>query len=111
MGPKVLIIISSSDREVIWTALLYARSAIAGDWVGSTKVIIWGPSSKVIAQDIELQDDVRQIIELGEKVYVCKACSDKYMASEKLEELGCDVIYVGAISSEFIKDGYTIFNW
>ena len=111
MEPKVLIIISSTDREVIWTALLYARSAIAGDWMGSTKVIIWGPSSKIIAEDIELQDDVRQIIYLGERVYVCKACSDKYRASDKLEGLGCDVVYVGEISSEFISEGYPIFNW
>ena len=111
MSPKVMAIISSSDREVIWTALLYARYAIISDWMGSIKVIIWGPSSRTIAGDDELQDNVREIIEKGEKVYVCKSCSDKYMVSDKLAELGCDIDYVGSISSKFIEDGYTIFNW
>ena len=111
MEPKVLIIISSSDREKVWTGLLYARAAIAGEWMGSAKIIIWGPSSGVIAKDIELQDWVREIINMGEKVYVCKACSDKYGVSGKLKKLGCEVEYVGSISSKFIKEGYTVFNW
>ena len=111
MEAKVLIIISSGDREKVWTGLLYARAALAGEWMGSAKIIIWGPSSEVIAKDIELQDWVREIINMGEKVYVCKACSDKYGVSGKLKKLGCEVEYVGPISSKFIKEGYTVFNW
>ena len=91
--------------------MLYARAAIAGEWMGSAKIIIWGPSSEVIAKDTELQDWVKEIIGMGEKVYVCKACSDKYAVSDKLKELGCKVEYVGPISSKFIKKGYTVFNW
>ena len=111
MEPRVLIVISSSDREKVWTGLLYARASIASDWMGYTKVILWGPSSEVVAKDAELQDAVREIIYMGEKVYVCKACSDKYSVSDKLIELGCDVEYVGPISSKFIKEGYVVFNW
>ncbi len=33
MEPKVLIVISSADREKIWTGLLYAQAAITSDWM------------------------------------------------------------------------------
>ena len=59
MPAKVLIVISSSDREVVWTALLYARAAIASAWMGAAKVILWGLSSRVVAGDAELRDNVR----------------------------------------------------
>jgi hypothetical protein len=111
MNPKVLIVISSTDREKIWTGLLYAQAAIASDWMKSVKVILWGPSSKVVAKDTELQGSIKEIIHIGEKIYVCKACSDKYAVSDKLEELGCNIEYVGPISSRFIKEGYVVFNW
>jgi hypothetical protein len=111
MPAKVLIVISSSDREVVWTALLYARAAIASDWMGAAKVILWGPSSRVVADDAELRGNVREVIALGERVYVCKACSDRYGATEALAELGCTVEYVGPVSSGFIEQGYAVFNW
>lgn len=111
MEPKVLIVISSSDREKVWTGLLYAVSALSSDWMGSTKVIIWGPACQVVPQDRELKEFVKEIQLLGETVYVCRACSDKYSVSDKLSELGCQVEYVGPISSKFIGEGYPIFNW
>jgi len=54
---------------------------------------------------------VEEIIRLGETVYVCKACSDKYGASEELEKMGCRIEYVGPVSTEFIRQGYTVFSW
>jgi hypothetical protein len=111
MASKVLIVVSSADKEKIWTGLLYARSALTSDWMESAQLFLWGPSEEVIAKDAELQEDVKEIINLGEKVYACKACSDKYSVSDKLSELGCDVEYVGSISSKFIKEGYVVFNW
>ncbi len=63
MEPKVLIIISSADREKIWTGLLYAQAAITSDWMGFVKIFLWGPSEEVIAKDIELQEDIKNIIE------------------------------------------------
>jgi hypothetical protein len=111
MEPKVLIVISSGDREKVWTGLLYAQAAITSDWMASVKVMLWGPSEEVVARDAELQRSVENIISMGEKVYACKACSDKYAVSEKLSELGCNVEYVGSISSKFIREGYAVFNW
>ncbi|RLB62929.1 MAG: hypothetical protein DRI90_07970 [Deltaproteobacteria bacterium] len=111
MAAKVMIVISSSDREVVWTALLYARASIASDWMGATRVFVWGPSSKTIAGDPELEENVREIRALGEQVYVCKACSDRYLVSDRLAALGCSVEYVGPVSSRFIEEGYSVFNW
>ncbi len=54
---------------------------------------------------------VEEIINLDETIYVYKACSDKYGASEELEKIGCRVEYVGPVSTEFIRQGYTVFNW
>ncbi len=54
---------------------------------------------------------VEEIINLGETIYVCKACADRYGISGELEKMGCRVEYVGPVSTKFIRQGYTVFNW
>ena len=41
----------------------------------------------------------------------CKYCSDKYSVSEALEELGCEIVYVGEPISQAIRDGFVPMVW
>jgi hypothetical protein len=43
------------------------------------------------------------MIEKGITIEACKACADKYKASETMKELGVDVKYMGVPLTKYIK--------
>ncbi|MEA1927547.1 MAG: DsrE family protein [Candidatus Auribacterota bacterium] len=108
---RVMIVIASGEKEKAWTGLLYARWAVGSGYLDSTRIFLWGPAAELVIRDMELKAMAEEIINLGEIIYVCKACSDKYGVSGELEKIGCRVEYVGPVSTEFIRQGYTVFNW
>lgn len=42
----------------------------------------------------------------GVEIIACKACSDNFGVTEKLENLGINVHYVGTSVTEMLKDGW-----
>jgi len=46
------------------------------------------------------------LINTGVEVIACKACSDNFGASEKLEKLGVEVKSVGTLVTEMLKEGW-----
>lgn len=106
MSSKVLVIVSSGEKEKALTGLLYARNAKQREWMDEVKVILFGPSENLLVEDEDIQDLVKQISE-NEKPVACKFLSDRDGISEKIEEIGVDVDYVGSIISGLIKEGYT----
>ena len=114
---KVVFIIQSSDPDLVFYGLLMAHRSIKNQWLDEVKIVFWGPSEKVIA---ELPDDspqrklVKEIMAMGGKsarIWCCKACSDKYGVTEKLEKLGFEVFHVGNTTSYLIKLGFRPWNW
>jgi hypothetical protein len=111
MADKVCVIISSRDRDVIKWALRYARRNVECKFLEDVKVIALGPSEKVITEDLELQELIKDIQAQGQVVRACKACSDEEGISDKLVALGFEVEYVGETISKLIKDDYLPMNW
>ena len=69
------------------------------------KVIFFGPSENLLVQDEDIEDMAKQISQT-EKPVACKFLSDRDGISEKIEEIGVNVDYVGTIISDLIKEGY-----
>jgi hypothetical protein len=69
--------------------------------------VVWGPSSKLLAGDLELQEGIQQMKEAGVELLACKACSDMYGVSDKLAALGVDVKYMGVPVTDMLKSGWT----
>ncbi|MBW1710344.1 MAG: hypothetical protein JRG97_05575 [Deltaproteobacteria bacterium] len=105
MSSKVLIIVSSGEREKALTGLMYARNALLWGWLDDIKVMFFGPSEGLLLEDEQVRQEAQEIAET-EKPLVCKFISDQEGTSEKIEELGLKVAYVGPIISDLIKDGY-----
>jgi hypothetical protein len=85
-------------------AYMYTYYAKNYGWWDEIRFLIWGPSSRLLADDTELQAHIRRIKDLGVKLLACKACSEMYGASGKLEELAVHVRY-GAPFTEMLKTG------
>ena len=46
----------------------------------------------------------------GVEVLACRACADRYGVSEKLEELGIKVIYMGEPLTQYLKSGLHVIS-
>jgi len=110
--------VSNADLVVLWTSgdrevalkmvFMYVFNARTRGWWGDIRLIVWGPSSKLLAEDEEIRDYMSKIIESGIRVEACKACSDSYGVSGDLEEIGIDVKYMGEPFTEILKSGMKV---
>jgi hypothetical protein len=107
MASKVFVMLSSADREVaLEVGLVYPLNAKKKGWMEEVKVIIFGPSEKVAANDAEVQERLKQCQEAGVEVMACKWCADRMGITGKLESIGIPVVYVGSVISDLIKDDW-----
>jgi len=112
MNDKLCIIISSSDRGVIKTALQYARRTVTEAFMGDIKLFLFGPCEATIACDPELQIFSRMFMEeTGKGIMACRWCADDYGVSQSLKELSIEVDFIGEVVSEAIRKGYVPMVW
>jgi hypothetical protein len=108
---KLVILWTSGDREVaLKMVFMYTYNAKAREWWDDITLVVWGPSAKLLTEDKELQDYMDKIKEAGVTLKACKGCSDQYGVSEKLEELGITVLYIGKELTDYIKEGREILT-
>jgi hypothetical protein len=105
---KLVVVWTSGDREVaIKMVYMYTYNAKKNGWWDNIRFIVWGPSSKLLSEDKELQEYTQKIKDVGVEVLACKACADMYGVSEKLEEIGLEVKYIGEDLTEMLQGGWT----
>jgi hypothetical protein len=103
---KLVVLWTSGDREVaLKMVFMYTYNAKARGWWEDITLVVWGPSAKLLTEDKELQEYMARIMEAGVTVKACKGCSDQYGVSEKLEDLGITVLYIGKELTDYIKEG------
>ncbi len=104
MQDKLAVLWTSGDREVaLKMVFMYTYNAKLYQWWQDVQLIIWGPSSKLLAQDAELQNYVQKMMEAEVEVVACKACADSFEVTPDLEELGIEVKYMGKPLTEILK--------
>jgi hypothetical protein len=108
---KLVVLWTSGDREVaLKMVFMYTYNAQANAWWDDITLVVWGPSAKLLTEDRELQDYMSRIMDAGVTVKACKGCSDQYGVSEKLEELGITVLYIGKELTDYLKEGRKIMT-
>jgi len=89
---KQCIVWSSGDRDVaLKLVYMYTYNAKKQGWMDEVRLLVWGPSAKLLSVDRELQSGLEQLEEAGVELLACKACADSYGVSEELEKLGITV--------------------
>jgi len=107
MATKVFVVLSSGDREVaLEVGLIYPLNAAKKKLMDEVKLIIFGPSEKLVAYDAEVQGRIKELQEAGVEVIACKWCADRMNITSILEDADIKVVYVGSIISELLKDGW-----
>ena len=96
---------TADNLAVLWTSgdpavahkvcFMYTHNAKKSGWFGQVQLIVWGPSSKLLAGDSELQAAIKAMLTDGVEIKACKACADSYGVSDQLSALGIEVKYMG----------------
>ncbi|MGD2248250.1 MAG: DsrE family protein [Candidatus Methanofastidiosia archaeon] len=102
---------TSKDRDAaLKMAFMYTFNAKRFNWWSDITLIVWGPSAKLLSEDEELQEYIQKMIDIDITVEACKSCADMYGVSEKLEQVGVDVKYMGEILTNYIKEGRAVIT-
>ncbi|MCP4217067.1 MAG: hypothetical protein GY765_20635 [bacterium] len=107
-----LIVWSSGDKEVaLKMVFMYALNSKRLGWMKRVHLLVWGPSSKLLANDVELQGKLAGLKAQGVELLACKACSDMYGISDKLAKLGITVKYAGKYLAEKQQNGWHVLTF
>ncbi len=106
---KLVVVWTSGDKEVAMKMVfMYTYNANKYKWWDDITLLIWGPSAKLLTDDEELQEYVKNMNNEGIHLLACKGCADMYGISDKLEAIGVTVRYTGVDLTNFIKERHVI---
>lgn len=109
---KLLVLWTSKDKEVALNMVfMYTLNSKFREWFKEVKLVIWGPSTALAAEDQDIKDHIEKMKEIGVVIEACKACCENYGVTDNLLELGIDVKYIGVDFTEYLKsDEYTLLS-
>jgi len=106
---RLAVLWTSGDRDVaLKMVFMYTLNAKKQGWFDQVQLIVWGPSSKLLSVDEELQASIAEMKDAGVELTACKACADSYGVSEKLESLGIEVKYMGVPLTEMLQSDWVV---
>jgi hypothetical protein len=109
---RLVVVWTSADKEVaLKMVFMYTYNARRLGWWEDVTLIVWGPSARLAAEDEEIQDGLAKMKEVGVDLKACKACADQLGVSDKLEQLGIEVKYIGKDLTNFIKEGRHVLTF
>jgi hypothetical protein len=104
---KLVVLWTSDDPEVAEKmAFMYTYNAKKQGWFDEVVLIIWGPSSKLAAENEMIQEYIKKMQDAGVKIEACLHCAKMYKVDEKLKELGIDVKGMGMPLTNYLKEGW-----
>lgn len=104
---------TTSDREVaLKMVFMYTLNSKLKEWWGRVRLIVWGPSAKLLTEDEELQEHIADMQAAGVEVHACKRCAELYDVVDELAGLGIKVYYIGVEYTKLLKDDeWTIITY
>jgi hypothetical protein len=109
---ELVVLWTSGDREVaLKMVFMYTFNSKTKGWWEDVCLIVWGPSSKLLTEDKELQEYVTRMLGAGVEVVACKACTDSYGISEDLEKLGIEVKFMGQPLTQMLKQDVKLITF
>ena len=106
---------------VVWTSgdpgvaknvcFMYTDNAKRRGWFDVVGLVIWGPSAKLLAEDKDLQKEVKAMQANGVVVEACVTCVQNYGVVEDLKGLGIDVKPMGQPLTERLKGPWKVLTF
>jgi hypothetical protein len=104
---RLAVVWSSADPDVAHrVCFMYTQNAAKNKWFGEVRLIVWGPSARLLAGDKDLQAKIKGMIKDGVIVQACIACADSYGVTETLRGLGIEVKAMGKPLTDILQSDY-----
>ncbi len=112
MPSRLAVVWTSGDPDVAHrVCLMYTHAAAKNKWFGEVRLIVWGPSSRLLAADKDLQAKVKAMMNDGVIVQACIACADSYGVTEALRGLGIEVKGMGRPLTDMLQSDYKVLTF
>ena len=111
MSDRIVVIIGTGEAGKALAGAMYAVNSLKYGWMGDVKLFFFGPAEKLLLDDPDLQELVREFQRQERTPIACKFIAEHEGTDTDLAELGVAVEYVGEQISNLIKDGYTPLVW
>lgn len=109
---KLAVLWTSGDIDVAEkSCLMYTHAAKRNGWFDEVVLIVWGSSSRLLAENEVLQNKVKLMIEDGVILEACISCSNMLGVTEDLRALGIDVKGMGVPLTSYLKSGYHVLTY
>lgn len=111
--PDQLVIVWTSDDPYVAerVALMYTHAAKTAGWFSEVILIIWGPSAKLTAENLTVQEKLKAMQKDGVEIRACIVCADAYGVTEDLEKLDFDVRGMGKPLTDYLKSGAKVLTF
>ncbi|MCF8222702.1 MAG: DsrE family protein [Bacteroidales bacterium] len=111
--PDKLVILWTSDDPYVAerVTFMYTHAAKTAGWFKDVTLIVWGPSAKLITENVKLQEKVARMMDDGVEVQACIACANAYGVADKLKKLGYEVKGMGKPLTDYLKSGAKVLTF
>lgn len=109
---KLVVVWTSGDPYVAErVALMYTHAAKTAGWFSDVTLVIWGPSAKLTAENLKIQEKLKAMQKDGVVIEACIACANAYGIADDLKKLGFDVKGMGKPLTDYLKSGAKVLTF
>jgi hypothetical protein len=109
---RLCVVWTSADPDVAKNVcFMYALNAKKAGWFDTVHIVVWGPSAKLLADDLAIQAEMKAMQEVGVVTEACVACARRYKVDDDLKALGLDVKGMGKPLSDRLKDDWKVITF
>jgi hypothetical protein len=110
--PNRLVVLWTADNPDVAThmAFMYMRASKTSNWWDDVTLVVWGPSSKLLAESEKLQSELAKLKEADVRVQACVVCANMYGVADTLRDLGIEVKPMGKPLSDMLQSDWTLIS-
>jgi hypothetical protein len=112
---------TSNKLVIVWTSddpylaermvLMYAHAAKTSGWFNDVTLVIWGPSAKMVSENLKIQEKLKAMQKDGVEIHACIACAKAYGVVEELENLNFEVKAMGKPLTDYLKSDAKVLTF
>jgi hypothetical protein len=109
---KLVVVWTSDDPYVAErVALMYTHGAKTAGWFSEVTLIIWGPSAKLAAENLKVQEKLKAMQKDGVVIEACIVCANAYGVTDDLKNMDFVVKGMGSPLTDYLKSGAKVLTF
>jgi hypothetical protein len=110
----------NNELTILWTndnpetselmVMMYATNSMKLNLWDKLTVVIWGATSKLVAENTMIQELITEAKNAGVIFSACQSCAEKLGTKDTLQNLGIELKYWGSPLTEIIKNNENLIT-